>query len=301
MGGIDLDPTQKPGQRVRPHSVGTCATLACLWEATAAKPGNVYRGADFVDLTYADFLVSAAVIGPYLENARERGVGATILAAVRATRTAIGTNTNLGTILLLAPLAVVPITQPLATGLGGVLMRLNEADTRDTYEAIRFAQPGGLGEVDEADVHKKPVPSMNLIEAMRLAMDRDCVARQYVNGFQQVFRTAERVFTNTKSGLPLGESIVHAFMQLLSEMPDSLIARKCGLSTAMSVTVRAAKIMDQWETRSTDYRDAVGEFDFYLRSDGHRLNPGTTADIMAAALFVLLREQRIDWPVKFYG
>ena len=160
---------------------------------------------------------------------------------------------------------------------------------------------GGLGEVDEADVHKQPVPSMNLIEAMRLAMDRDCVARQYVNGFQQVFCTAERVAANTKSGLPLGESIVHAFMQLLSEMPDSLIARKCGLSKARSVTVRAAKIMDQWDPRSTDYRDAVGEFDFYLRSDGHRLNPGTTADIMAAALFVLLREQRIDWPVKFYG
>ena len=88
---------------------------------------------------------------------------------------------------------------------------------------------------------------------------------------------------------------------ITSELPDSLIARKCGLSTALSVTARAAKIIDQGDPHSTDYQDAVGELDFYLRSDGHQRNPGSTADIVAAALFVLLLEQRIDWPVKFYG
>lgn len=290
----------RPDTQGSPHSVGTCATLACLWEATAAKPGNVYRGADFDGLTYADFLVSATVIGPCMEYAREKGVGPTILAAVRATQLAVGSNTNLGTILLLAPLAAVPPAQLLPAGLPGVLDQLDKADTHDTYQAIRLAHPGGLGKVDRADVHQTPAPALNLIEAMRLAAERDCVARQFVNGFEQVFHMAQRVSKNTSSGLPLGESIVHAFLQLLSELPDSLIARKCGISTALSVTARAAQIMDRWEPRSAGYRDAVGEFDFYLRSDGHRLNPGSTADIVAAALYVLLREQRIDWPVKFY-
>ena len=75
---------------------------------TAPKPGNVHRGADFEDVTYVDFVQSAVVVGPILERAAELGVGRTVLEAVRATREAVGTNTNLGTLLLLAPLAAVP-------------------------------------------------------------------------------------------------------------------------------------------------------------------------------------------------
>lgn len=300
MSSIDLTPTPGPISQGPPHSVGACATLACLWEATAAKPGNVYRGADFVGLTYADFLTSAAVIGPCLEQAREWGAGWTVLAAVRATQAAVGTNTNLGTILLLAPLAVVPSGQPLAKSLKRVLDQFDEADTRDVYEAIRLARPGGLGQVDQADVREPPPPALRLVEAMRLAAERDHVARQYVNGFRQVFATADRLIRAATAGLPLGEAIVYAFLQLLGEQPDSLIARKCGRSRAQAVTARAAVIVDHLEPGCDAYRRAVGELDFYLRSDDHRLNPGTSADIVAAALFVLLREKRIEWPVRFY-
>ena len=94
---MSSDPNQ------RPTTIGGCATLACLWEATAAKPGNVHRGADFADMSYVDFLVSAAVIGPVFDSSAELGLGGTVLEAVRATRGAVGVNTNLGTLLLLAP------------------------------------------------------------------------------------------------------------------------------------------------------------------------------------------------------
>jgi triphosphoribosyl-dephospho-CoA synthase len=292
--------TQVGAESGPPLSVGACATLACQWEATAAKPGNVYRGADFAGLTYVDFLTSAAVIGPCLERALEWGVGRTVLAAVRATQGVVRTNTNLGTILLLAPLAAVPPGQPLTQGLKKVIDQLDETDTGDVFAAIRLARPGGLGQVDQADVREPAPPALKLLEAMRLAAERDSVGRQYVNGFEQVFTTAERLIGAATSGLPLGEAIVYAFLQLLGELPDSLIARKCGRDRAMSVTARAAKIVDHLEPGDDAYQTAIGELDFYLRSDGHRLNPGTSADIVAAALFVLLREQRLEWPVRFY-
>ena len=287
-------------ERSQPGTLGQCATLACIWEATAAKPGNVHRGADFEDVAYTDFLASAVAAGPCFEQAAVRGVGATVLAAVRSTRAAVGTNTNLGTLLLLAPLAAVPMGQSLEDGVPQVLDRLTEADTRDVYEAIRLAQPGGLDEVDSADVREPPPAGLSLVEAMRLAAERDSVALQYVNHFEQVFTTAERIAAIYEAGHPMGEAIVHGYLQLLAELPDSLVARKCGRETAEEVSARAAAIVGETSLGSDEYIEAVGELDFYLRSDGHRRNPGTSADLVAAALFVLLREQRLDWPVRFY-
>jgi len=281
-------------------SVGACATLACLWEATAPKPGNVYRGADFEDLTYADFLTSAAVVGPILERTAAAGVGAAVHAAIDATRTAVGTNTNLGMVLLLAPLAAVPRDLSLPDGINAVLDALTAADTAEVYAAISLAQPGGLGEVEEADVRDDPPVEITLVEAMRLAAHRDLVARQYVTAFQQVFATAEQVQLCYRSGLALSEAVVHGYLQLLAEVPDSLIARKCGVALAQEASDRAASVLKSGLPGSSVYQTATADLDFWLRADGHRRNPGTSADLLAASLFVLLRDQRLDWPVRFY-
>lgn len=148
-------------------------------------------------------------------------------------------------------------------------------------------------------------PEISLVEAMQLAADRDLVARQYTNNFRQVFETAERIENLVQCDWPLGEAIVHAFLQLLAEHPDSLIARKCGVETAQAVSTQAAAVLaggqSADETYANEaYQNAVREFDFALRTDGHRRNPGTSADLIAAALFVLLRENRLTWSVKFY-
>ena len=276
-------------------SIGTCATLACLWEATAPKPGNVYRGADFEDLTYADFVTSAAVIGPILERAAEQSVGETILEGVRVTREAVDTNTNLGILLLVAPLAAVPRTTALAAGIRSVLSALTAEDTRMVYQAIPLAMPGGLGEVEEADVNAEP-PDLPLVEAMRLAAERDLVARQYVNDFEQVCLCAEHLVRAHEELGNLSDAIVRCHVQMLAEFPDSLVARKCGDEMAAEVSQRAAAVL-----ADEDYQQRLADFDFWLRADGHRRNPGTTADLLAAALFVLLREERLDWPVRFYS
>jgi len=270
-------------------SIGQCATLACMLEATAPKPGNVHRGADFEDLTYPDMLLAAVAIGPAMEAASEHRVGATVLAAVQATQAAIGTNANLGTILLLAPLASVPRGERLEDGIDSVLARLGADAGRDVYEAIRLARPGGMGHVAEADIAGPP--PADLLTAMQSAADRDLVARQYGNRFREVFTDViPALRTGLDADWPLGDTIVHAQLTLMSRIPDSLIARKCGRAVAQQAADRAAAVLTSGTPQEEAFWHAAGDLDFWLRSDGHRRNPGTTADLLAVGLFALLRD-----------
>jgi triphosphoribosyl-dephospho-CoA synthase len=290
-----------PCRLIMQLSIGQCATLACIFEATAPKPGNVHRGADFEDLTYPDLLAAAVAIGPVMEAAASGRVGTIVLEAVRATRAAVGTNANLGTVLLLAPLAAVHRDTPLAEGIGRVLQKLQPADARDVYEAIRIAKPGGIGRVAEADVSDATAaPPSSLLDAMRLAADRDLVARQFVNDFQEVLTDAARALAEGfERGWTAGEAIVHAQLTLMSRFPDSLIARKCGSQVAQQASDRAAAVLAAGQPQAESFWQAAGELDFWLRSDGHRRNPGTTADLIAAGLFVLLREGIMHFPLRW--
>jgi triphosphoribosyl-dephospho-CoA synthase len=279
-----------------PRSIGQCAALATLLEVTAPKPGNVHRGADFEDVTFPEFVAAGIAIAPVLDAAAGRPLGATILAAVEATRHVTPRNTNLGTILLLAPLAAVPRPQPLATGVAAVLSRLSADDARDCYAAIRLAAPGGLGHVDQADVESE-APG-DLLWAMRLAADRDLVARQYADGFRQVFEcVVPWLSADLNAGTAPLEAIVHVHVRLMSEFPDSLIGRKCGTAVAQRSAKLATTALDAGPPSSDAYHDALADLDFWLRSDGHRRNPGTTADLLAAGLFVLLREGIMNEPL----
>ncbi|NUQ62020.1 MAG: triphosphoribosyl-dephospho-CoA synthase [Pirellulales bacterium] len=270
-------------------STGQCATLACLWEVAAPKPGNVHRGADFDDMVLQDFLASAVAIGPAMDAAVERPLGRTVLAAVEVTRQTAGTNTNLGTVLLLAPLAKVSRELPLREGVVDVLSRLTPADASNVYHAIALAQPGGLGRVDEYDVAEQP--PVDLIAAMQSAAGRDMVARQYAEGFSQVFQcVVPWLKEGIRRGQPVAGAVVHLHVQLMAAFPDSLIARKCGLKIAAESAARAASVLAAGVPGEEDYRRALADLDFWLRSDGHRRNPGTTADLVAAGLFIGLRD-----------
>ncbi|MCA9259926.1 MAG: triphosphoribosyl-dephospho-CoA synthase [Planctomycetales bacterium] len=280
-----------------PLSIGDCAVLACLWELAAAKPGNVYRGADFEDVTFADFAVSATAIRQAMDDAAEIGVGPAVLAAVRATQAAVRSNTNLGMTLLMAPLAATPL--PLVANLPRTLAALTVADASAAFEAIRTARPGGLGSVAQHDVEATEEATVSLRDAMALAADRDLVARQYACDYLDVWEVAEAILRGARRW-SLEDAIVRAYVELMARRPDTLIARKCGLHVAQEASVRAAAALDSGEPGEGLYMGALSELDFWLRSDGHRRNPGATADVVAAALFALLRERRIAWPVAFY-
>jgi triphosphoribosyl-dephospho-CoA synthase len=278
-----------------PLSSGQCATLACLWAVSAPKPGNVHRGADFEDLAFDDFLTSAALIAPAMEAAAcGAGVGTVVLQAVRATRAAVGKNTNLGTVLLLAPLARVPQARPLAAGVAEVLAGLTADDARDVGEAIRLAQPGGMGRAGRYDLFDRSPPS--LLEAMRESAECDLVARQYVENFAGVLEVVlPWLLEELSAGLTMSQAIVHLQMRLMARFPDSLIARKCGLEVAGESAAWAESVLRSGPPGEETYHAALADFDFWLRSDGHRRNPGTTADLIAAGLFAALREGRLPY------
>ncbi len=276
--------------------IGQYATLACLLEATAPKVGNVHRGADFEELTFTDFVASAVAIGPAFEAACEIGVGRTVLDAVTATRGVVATNTNLGMVLLLAPLAVVPSQERLTTEtVSQVLRGMTADDSRWVYEAIRLAQPGGLGEVESMDVAEEP--PADLLTAMRAAAQRDLVARQYAEDFQLVLNdTLPELVTGTGQGWSLTDSIIHAQVLLISKHGDSLIRRKCGEEVSTQASTIAKQVLSFGNPGDDDYYAALADFDFWLRSDGNQRNPGTTADLIAAALFAGLRDGHLSPP-----
>jgi triphosphoribosyl-dephospho-CoA synthase len=264
-------------------------------EVTARKPGNVHRACDFGDSHYLDFLLSAAAIAGPLDRAREIGVGLAVRQAIEASRQLVATNTNLGIVLLLAPLAMVPDDQTLAAGIDGVLASTTVEDARHVYHAIRLARPAGLGRVADQDVSGEP--TVTLFQAMQMAAERDLVARQYANGFHEVLHEALAALRSAlAASRPLETAIISAYLTLLAKHPDTLIARKQGWDEARAASRRAVEVLSAGWPDETKGQVRCTEFDAWLRSGGHGRNPGATADLIAAALFAALRDGTIQLP-----
>jgi len=272
--------------------VAAAAQLACLLEASAPKPGNVSPAADFRDTTYEDFLASAVAIGPALEAAGERPLGATIRAAIEATAVWAQSNTNLGLVLLLAPLAraaLRPGPDPLRRRLSATLAETTVADAADAYAAIRLAAPGGLGRAGDQDVATAPTASLR--DVMLLAADRDAVAREYATSFETTFETGAPALARARAeGLSWRDAVVEVYLTLLAAAPDTHIARKLGADAAASVQRRARAVLDAGGIRTAPGREAVAAFDRALRDEANTLNPGATADLTGAAIYVALLE-----------
>ena len=298
-------------------TLATQIELACLLEATARKAGNVHPAAAFDDLDYADFVDAAQAVAEPLSQTREIGLGRAILGAMQATRAArVWSNANLGIVLLLAPLAAVPDGVSLNEGLRDVLNHTTVEDAECVYEAIRMARPSGLGRAESQDVNA--TPTVTLRDAMVLAAGRDRIAEQYATGFDYVLNTAlpwlchdwpwlglcplaifER--TGMRDEVPIApweSAIIKLQLRLMADAPDSLIVRKCGETTGEQVRRRAAEMMDLDWPHALQSWSRFDELDLWLRADGHRRNPGTTADLIAATLFAVMRAGLIEFPPR---
>ena len=267
--------------------------MACLFEANAEKPGNVTKTKGFSDARFEDFLASAVAVGPAFREVSHTTVGETVLRAIRDTRRMVRTNTNLGIVLLLAPLAkAATCGRPggLRSAVAHVLRELSAEDACNAYEAIRLAAPAGLGQVERHDVSESEVQT-TLLEAMGLAQARDSVAREYVTDFEITFGlgypTLRRLWDE---GHSFSGAIVQTFLTLLAKVPDTLIARKRGWEVARRVSRRAGEVLAEGGLLSDRGREEILRLDLDLRDEGHGLNPGTTADLVSASLFVFLME-----------
>lgn len=278
--------------------------LACLLEASASKPGNVSPGRHFGDARYEEFLASAVAIGAPLAGAGTRPLGETVRLAVEATARWVRSNTNLGIVLLLAPLARAALLRSADHGpaqgaplwimppdLRAVLRRVLESttvdDARNVYAAIRRAAPGGLGHADNQDVANEP--TMTLLEVMRLAAARDGIAREYADAFEVTFEIGVPALERARrDGLCWDDAVVETFLTLLAERPDTHVTRRAGAVAAADVSRQARTALAAGSRRSAAGRQAIDEMDRRLRDARHTANPGTTADLTAASIFVVL-------------
>ncbi|HKV73016.1 MAG TPA: triphosphoribosyl-dephospho-CoA synthase [Gemmatimonadales bacterium] len=270
------------------EAVAGAVELACRLEATAPKPGNVSPTRAFANMRYEDFLASAAAIAPILADT-SLGLGATIHWAVVATRRRVTANTNLGIVLLLTPLARAARTQsgPLRPAVRSVLDTTTVADAAEVYRAIQLAEPGGLGHAPEQDLAR--APTVTLLETMRLAAGRDAIAAEYVSGYQRTFEVTTPALRRARlDGLSWDDAIVEVYLALLASRPDTLIARKHGVAAAKQVSDQATEVIQAGGVRTGPGRSALAAFDASLADPHNSRNPGSTADLLAAGLLVLL-------------
>ena len=228
---------------------------------------------------------SALALGPVFarRRARTRGVGELIADGVRATARVAATNTNLGIVLLFAPLVRAAATQrrdeTLRSATERTLAQLDVDDAAAAFAAIARARPGGLGEAPEHDV--RDPARVSLREAMAAAAHRDSIASEYATGYAIVFDTGLPLLAAAlRDDAGTLEAIVSLHLGLLASHPDTLIARKAGSAAAQEVSAGARAVLDG--------SLSLGEFDASLRGPDHRLNPGTTADLVAATLLAAL-------------
>jgi triphosphoribosyl-dephospho-CoA synthase len=260
---------------------------ACRAELEALKPGNVHKFAAGHGMEIAHFERAAAAAAPHIADPAS-SVGKRILRATEASFAATGVNTNLGIVLLCAPLAKAAAETDVGMGLrrhlAVILSMLDEDDADDAFAAIRLANPAGLGTVEKGDVTRSN-PRMTLIEAMHLAKDRDRIANAYVTAYEDVFDFALPALEQARHLAARGDLAITALhMALLGEFPDSHIARKFGSDAARSVQEQARHLSPHWKSEiSTKSFNVLKEFDADLKARG--LNPGTTADFVVTTLF----------------
>jgi triphosphoribosyl-dephospho-CoA synthase len=261
---------------------------ACALEVLSPKAGNVHPGASFADLSAADFLRAADALATAVADRSLGSLGPRVLEAVRRAMAVGPSNVNLGIALLIVPLVA---AQERPGGawpqrIAAVLEELTAEDGAAVFQAIRLSKPGGLGRSPQLDVDKTTGP-VDLVAAMRLASERDRVARQYRTGFLDLLEGVVPLVDQeiVRWGDPL-QGVRWAQIALLAQQPDSLILRKCGPAVADEATRRAAAVWAAEEEAERERR--WRNFDVWLRGDSNRRNPGTTADLIAAALYLLL-------------
>jgi triphosphoribosyl-dephospho-CoA synthase len=298
------------------RQIADCLELAILLESSAHKPGNVSVVTNFEGTHYEHFLASAVASAPYFEDAAERGIavskGEISVSEVGVGRIIAdcvaninlwqhGGNTLLGTVILLSPLAVaagmtlnekgVYDVRRLRKNLKLTVESTTPEDAVNLYEAVRIASPAGLGKVPDLDINspdsaaKIMTEEISLYQVFKIASGYDTICSEWVNDYRITFDFAYPYLTEQiKKTEDLTTAIVQTFLQVLAEYPDTFIARKAGLGRAEEVSAEASKILRLGGLETPIGRESLHKFDQALRRESNLLNPGTTADVIAAAL-----------------
>ena len=259
-----------------------------ICDVNALKPGNVGRHGAGHGMDCADFIKSAQVVTPILCNQR-LGLGKRILSSVEATLGAVHCNTNLGMVLLIAPIIRV-FEQLVSPGdfqdmIKPTLMSLEQQEAQDIFAAIRLANPGGLGKVDKYDVNS-PL-DIDIYSAMDAAKERDLIALQYANGYREIVNLGIKCLQNYHNRWNSVEwSVVACYLMYMASFPDSHIRRKHGIEIAEQVRKKTIPVWKRFADYDNpgDARGVLAMFDKELKES--EINPGTCADLTVASLLL---------------
>jgi len=306
--------------RTRHDEIAAVLELALLLEVSAyPKPGNVHRTRDFVNTRFEHFLASAVALVPHFRLAALRGskvpagpihsgelmIGERIRRAVEScSQWQHGGNTSLGAILLLIPISyaagIVPSQEPLKAqeirkNLRRVVRSTNKTDAVNVYRAISVASPGGMGKVPELDVYDKGSlarireMNMSLLDIFRISSGYDTISSEWVRGFPVTFEIGlPFLVRELRATWDINTAIVDTYLRILSQVPDTLVARKLGIGRAREVSLMAKRVLKVGGMKTPRGRKEVERMDRSLQRMDHRCNPGTTADLTASALSILL-------------
>jgi len=278
------------------NTIETCIIWACENEVAAPKPGNVNCFSDGHNMEVQDFIKSAHAIAPIMAQ-KAMPVGELILQGIQATRTVVNCNTNLGIVLLFAPLCCAihqcSDFQQLPDELEKVLQGLTIDDAQACYEAIRLADAGGLGRSEQQDIHA--IPTVTLLQAMKIAEQHDAIAKQYVTNYKEILNIGLPILTSSiKSGESVEWATAFAYLKLLASVPDTLIRRKQSWEHALEITEAAENILNKVNGNNTlsSFEAEIITWDNELKKKA--INPGTTADLTAATLLIYAFQQALS-------
>jgi triphosphoribosyl-dephospho-CoA synthase len=275
---------------MRNKNLGKIVLSSFLTEVNALKPGNVSRYAGGHGMTIEDFVLSAELVSPILCS-QKLSLGERVLQSIKITREKAGCNTNLGMVLLFAPIIMAAEKTrtnsdiALQNNLKILLEAVNKTDSRLIFQAIREASPGGLGHSDKFDVNS--LPDCSLQEAMTVAQERDFIAKQYVTGFSDIFMTGLACIKEFTSRWNRVEwATVACYLTFLAGFADSHVVRKFGNQVAEQTRIKAIAVVKQFKqhTNPDNAVTALLEFDRELKN--LNINPGTSADLTAASVLV---------------
>lgn len=295
--------------------ISRCLELAILLEASAHKPGNVNSVSNFEKTRYEHFLASAVAAASSFESAAMQGIAVSegridvscvgvgnlmksCMADVNEWQN--GGNTLLGTVILVMPMATAAGMIPAGEAIDLISLRRNlrrviESTTSEDavrlYEAIKIANPGGLDGAPDLDINdpastKRIInENISLLQVFKIAEDYDTICSEWVNNYPLTFDIAyPSLARRLKSSVDSNVAVVQTFLEVLADVPDTFIARKAGIETSFEISQKAKEIVALGGIETSEGRETLHKFDQELRKSGNLLNPGTTADVIGAAL-----------------
>ena len=279
--------------------IAKLAQIASALEVSGyPKPGNVHRTRDYDDMVFEDFIISGIVIGDTIREActdvdvENPQLGKYILQAVAETDRWIKNNTNLGIVMMITPIAVAAAISDsfddIRDNVKLLMSNTSVQDACDLYDAINIADAGGMGEQDEYDVASENAKqelrdnNQTMYDVLKISAPWDMLAREMTSDMPAVFEIGYPTYSELIKEKSQNEACVLTFLTILSQVPDTLISRKYDSDEALKVSMMTRDLLNLKD--SDDFFDTVREFDEYLYKN--KYNPGTTADLTAASIFV---------------